>query len=197
MKKIYIVLAHTGTMLSRIIKIKTGAEYTHVSIALDEDLNRMYSFGRKYSYIAFIGGFVKEGAHFGTFKRFYNTEISVLELSVSDEQYMKLNTIIKYIENHKDEYKFNILGMFLAGFNKRLKSEKTYYCAEFVNYVLKEIDVDVSNLPEIIKPESFKNLKNSKLIYKGLFRTYKLRNKNKEFIEYLNYIFNRKVGYEE
>ncbi len=38
MKKIYIVLAHTGTLLSRIIRIRTGAEYTHSSIALDEDL---------------------------------------------------------------------------------------------------------------------------------------------------------------
>ena len=50
MKKIYIVLAHTGTLLSRIIKMKTGAEYTHSSIALDENLDEMYSFGRKYSY---------------------------------------------------------------------------------------------------------------------------------------------------
>ena len=76
MKKVYIVLAHTGTILSRIIKIVTGAEYTHASIALDEDLDKMYSFGRKYSYIAFIGGFVKEGSNIGTFKRFYNTEIN-------------------------------------------------------------------------------------------------------------------------
>lgn len=59
MKKIYIVLAHTGTLLSRIIKIRTGAEYTHSSIALDEDLEQMYSFGRKYSYIAFYGRICK------------------------------------------------------------------------------------------------------------------------------------------
>ena len=71
MKKIYIVLAHTGTILSRIIKMRTGAEYTHSSIALDKNLEQMYSFGRKYSYIAFIGGFVREGASFGTYKRFY------------------------------------------------------------------------------------------------------------------------------
>ena len=90
MEKIYIVLAHTGTLLSRLIKMRTGAEYTHVSIALDENLKNMYSFGRKYSYIAFIGGFVREGANFGTFKRFYNTEISIYEVSVTEEQYKKV-----------------------------------------------------------------------------------------------------------
>ena len=42
MEKIYIVLAHTGTLLSRLIKMRTGAEYTHVSIALDENLKNMY-----------------------------------------------------------------------------------------------------------------------------------------------------------
>ena len=181
MKKIYIVLAHTGTLLSRIIKMKTGAEYTHSSIALDENLDEMYSFGRKYSYIAFIGGFVKEGASFGTYKRFYNTEISIFELNVTYEQYNKIQEIIEYVKLHKDEYKFNILGLFLAGFNRKRKQEKTYYCAEFVKKVLEKADVDVSNLPEVIKPENFINLKDAKLIYKGLLKEY---NKN-NYMEYL------------
>ena len=181
MKKIYIVLAHTGTLLSRIIRMKTGAEYTHSSIALDSDLNEMYSFGRKYSYIAFIGGFVKEGASFGTYKRFYNTEISLYELTITDEQYSKLKEIIEFIKMHKDEYRFNIIGLFLAGFNRKRKQEKTYYCAEFVKTVLDKSGVDVSNLPEVIKPENFKDLKDAKLIYKGLLKEY---NKN-NYMEYL------------
>lgn len=194
MKKIYIVLAHTGTILSRIIKIKTGAEYTHSSIALDEDLNKMYSFGRKYSYIAFIGGFVKEGAGFGTYKRFYNTEISVYELNITDKQYEKVCELIEYVKEHKDEYKFNVLGLFLAGFNMRRNIEKKYYCAEFIKILLDKSDIDVSNLPEVIKPEHFKGLKNSKLIYKGFLKNYKNRNKSREFIEYLNLINNRKIS---
>lgn len=177
MKKIYIVLAHTGTLLSRIIKIRTGAEYTHSSIALDEDLEQMYSFGRKYSYIAFIGGFVKEGASFGTYKRFYKTEISVFELPVTDEQYNKVCKRIDYIKEHKKEYRFNILGLFFAGFNKRLQFNKTYYCAEFVKKLLEVSDVDTSELPEVIKPEHFKMLSKAKLIYKGKLKKYKADNK--------------------
>lgn len=176
MRKIYIVLAHTGTLLSRVIKMKTGAEYTHASIALDEELKQMYSFGRKYTYIAFIGGFVREGADFGTFKRFYNTEISLYEVAVTDEQYNKVCETIDYVKQHKDEYRFNILGLFLAGFNKRRKQAKTYYCAEFVKAVLEKAEIDTEGLPDVIKPENFKNLKNSKLIYKGLLKSYKKTN---------------------
>lgn len=193
MKKIYIVLAHTGTILSRIIKTVTGAEYTHASIALDEDLEKMYSFGRKYTYIAFIGGFVKEGSSFGTFKRFYNTEISVYELEVTDEQYEKACERIEYVKLHKDEYKFNILGMALAGINKKVNREKTFYCAEFVKAVLEQSEIlKKGDLPKVIKPEHFKEVPNGKLIYKGLFKTYKNRAKNREFIEYLNFLFAKK-----
>lgn len=192
MKKLYIVLAHTGTILSRIIKIVTGAEYTHASIALDEDLEKMYSFGRKYTYIAFIGGFVKEGCSFGTFKRFYNTEISVYELEVTDEQYELACQRIEYVKVHKDEYRFNILGLALAGINKKVSREKTYYCAEFVKTLLEKSNISTEGLPKVIKPEHFKELKGGKLIYKGLFKTYKNRVKNREFIEYLNFLFAKK-----
>ena len=177
MKKIYIVLAHTGTLLSRIIKIRTGAEYTHSSIALDENLEQMYSFGRKYSYIAFIGGFVKEGASFGTYKRFYKTEISVFEILVTDEQYNKISEKIEYIKEHKKEYRFNILGLLGAGFNKKLQFNKTYYCAEFVKKLLEFAEIDTSELPEIIKPEHFKNLSSANLIYKGKLKKYRADNK--------------------
>lgn len=36
MKKIYIILTHTGTILSKIIKEFTKDEFSHVSIALDK-----------------------------------------------------------------------------------------------------------------------------------------------------------------
>ncbi len=178
MKNIYIVLAHTGTLLSRIIKIRTGAEYTHSSISLDEDLNEMYSFGRKWSYIAFIGGFVKEGISWGTYKRFYKTEVSILKIPVTDEQYDRISREIKYIKQHKNEYKFNVLGLFLAGFNKKLQLNKTYYCAEFVKKMLEVGLLDIHELPEVIKPENFKDLSYAKLIYKGKLKKYKKENNN-------------------
>ena len=37
MKKLYLILTHTGTALSTIIKYYTKDEFSHVSIALDSD----------------------------------------------------------------------------------------------------------------------------------------------------------------
>ena len=41
-KQLYIVISQTGTLLSRILKQITGAEYNHASISLSRDLERMY-----------------------------------------------------------------------------------------------------------------------------------------------------------
>lgn len=186
MKKVYIVLSQTGTLLSRLIRLKTGAEYAHSSIALDENLRKMYSFGRLYPYIAFIGGFVRESKYFGTFRRFKKTQVSIFEIDVTDKQYEEISNNINFIKYNKKNYRFNILGLFLAGINKKNDRENTFYCAEFVKYILTKSGVDVSYLPDVIKPEDFKKLENATLIYKGYLKEYPTEKIN--IIDYLKTI---------
>ena len=89
-KHVYIVVSQTGTLLSRLLKLVTKAEYNHASISLVPDLDTMYSFGRKNPYNPFLAGFVTESARFGTFKRFSQTRIMVLDIAVSEEQYQAI-----------------------------------------------------------------------------------------------------------
>lgn len=177
MKKIYIILTHTGTTLSKIIKKYTKDEFSHVSIALDVKLENMYSFGRLKPYNPFIGGFVHEYINKGTYKRFYNTKAKMYSLEVDELQYDKLKRIINdiEIENEKERYKFNILGLLAVGFNKKISIKRSFYCAEFVKYVMEKSGINI-NLPDIIKPEDFKKIDGLKLIYDGLLRKYKYKN---------------------
>ena len=176
MKKIYLVLTHTGTILSRIIQTYTGNEYSHVSIALDEDLKEIYSFGRLYPNIAFLGGFVHESLTSGTFKKFYRTKALVKELEVTAVQYQKLCEVIETIKEKQDLYGFNVLGLFMVSINRKRYTVNKFYCAEFVKFALEEADIDTSFLPEIIKPEDFKNFKGTSDIYKGLLSEYRQSN---------------------
>ena len=171
MKKIYIVITHTGTTLSKIIKSYTKDEFSHVSIALDNELQEMYSFGRLHPYNPFWGGFVHEYIDKGTYKRFYKTKAKVYSYEVTEEQYEKLKNNIKQIEINKEDYKFNIIGLFAVGFHKKIGKEKSFYCAEFVKYVIEKANINME-LPTIIKPEDFKNLEGSQEIYNGLLRKY-------------------------
>lgn len=172
MKTIYIILTNSGTMLSKIIRVYTKNTYTHVSIALQENPNEFYSFGRLNPYNAFWGGFVKESKYVGTFKRFCNAITAIYAMSVTNEQYEIIKNEINTFKSHKNEYRFNTLGLFLVPLKKQIKRYNTFYCAEFVRYVLKRARTDIQNLPVIIKPQDFSKLKNVKLVYKGYLREY-------------------------
>lgn len=171
MKKIYIILTHTGTALSKLIKEYTKDEFSHVSIALDIELKEMYSFGRLNPYNPFFGGFVHEYIDKGTFKRFYKTRAKVYSLEITEQQYEAIKNNIEQIKNNKENYKFNIIGLFAAGFHKKIEKEKSFYCAEFVKYVMEKADIK-TDLPDIVKPEDFKNIKELQEIYVGLLRKY-------------------------
>lgn len=172
MKKIYIVLTHTGTMLSTGIKIFTGNMYTHASISLDQNMEEMYSFGRLNPYNPFIGGFVKEGINIGTFKRFKNTKTEIYSLEITEEEYKKLEEIILKFEENKDAYKFNFIGLILAGLNKKYKRENKYYCSQFVREIMEQSEIKIEGISKVIKPEDFRKLQSLQLEYCGLLRIY-------------------------
>ena len=172
MKNIYIVLTQTGTLLSRLIKGYTGCEYAHVSISLDKNLDEMYSFGRLNPYNPFWGGFIHERVNSGTFKRFKNTIAGIVELEVTDEQYNNLRNIIKKMEERINPYRFNILGLILVGFNIKYEMEDHFYCAEFLKYLFEECNIE-NNLPRLVAPDDFKNIKGIKYIYKGKLSEYR------------------------
>lgn len=171
MKKVYLVLTFTGTILSKIIKYYTKEEYAHVSISLDEDLNEMYSFGRLFPYIAFIGGFVHEKVDEGTFKRFKNTQAKICTIEVTDEQYEKLRELIYRFKVNKGLYRFNTIGLAAVVLKKKIKRDNYFYCAEFVKYALEETGI-TKGLPEIIRPQNFGEIENIEICYKGSLREY-------------------------
>lgn len=171
MKSIYLVMSQTGSMLSRTIKLISRKNYNHISISLSEDLNYMYSFGRRKAYNPFIGRFVIEGVDMGAFLRFKDTVCRVIKVDVTDSQYeMLCSNIYDMIEN-KDAYKYNFLGLLLAAFNVRVTFDNKFYCSEFVKYIMEKSDIDVSVLPEIPHPTDFMRLDND-VLYEGLLHDY-------------------------
>lgn len=169
---IYIVLTYTGTILSKIIKLYTRKEFSHVSIALDKNLDEMYSFGRLNPYNPFSGGFVHEGINIGTFKRFKNTKSAIYSLTLTEEQYRNIIMIINKMKKQHKLYKFNRLGLFAIAFHYKYTKKNRFYCAEFVKYVLDNAGVELS-IPELVKPMDFKTIEKISLEYQGMLRDYK------------------------
>lgn len=175
-ERIYIVISQTGTLLSRILKHITGADYNHASLGLSSDLSIMYSFGRKNPYNPFLGGFVIESPHYGTFKRFSNTKALVLALDIDADKYELIKNMLEKMVDNKKEYRYNYLGLWLAAINQVYKSEKRYYCSEFVRDVLQKYGIKGAEaLTDIVKPIDFLTLPDITQVYSGRLQDYSVQ----------------------
>lgn len=176
LKQVYIVISQTGTVLSRILKLITGAEYNHASISLSDDLSVMYSFGRRNPYNPFWAGFVTESVHFGTFKRFRETKVTVLAVDVNLKKYEAMRSFIDTMLITKDDYSYNYLGLWLAAFNICFKRQNRYYCSEFVREVLLKYHIKGSKqLSGIVHPMNFLNMPYARTVYCGKLKDYSIR----------------------
>lgn len=172
-KQLYIVITQTGTLLSRILRYITGAEYNHASISLSKDLEKMYSFGRRYPYNPFWGGFVMESPRTGTFKRFSDTRAIVLSVTVSEEQHAELRNMLEDMWKRRKKYRYNFAGLCLAYFHITWKRENYYYCSEFVGELLIKCRIDGAEClhSSVIQPIHFLRLPHTPL-YCGKLREY-------------------------
>jgi hypothetical protein len=175
-RQVYIVISQTGTVLSRILKRITGAEYNHASISLSGDLRTMYSFGRMNPYNPFWGGFVMESPYSGTFRRFSETKAVVLVVDIREEQYRALSRTLEEMWAKRRLYRYNFIGIVLAYFQIKRKRANCFYCSEFVGEILLQGGVDgMEQLAStIVQPIHFLSLPHTQ-VYSGKLREYVYR----------------------
>ncbi len=172
-KAIYILLTDTGTWFSRAIKLYTGAPYNHASIALDEELNELYSFGRKVYTNPFSAGFVQEHIDRGVFFHQKNTRCALYKMKIKQEQYNLLKQNISQFKSFSSQYRYNLLGIFAMAVNMELKRSNAYTCSQFVATVLERSGIALPGKPpELMRPDDFPKMPNLELIYEGKLHDY-------------------------
>lgn len=172
-QRLFIIISQTGTLLSNILRLITGAKYNHVSIGLYDDLDKMYSFGRLNPYNPFHGGFVIESPHSGTFKRFKNTDVIVLSLDVGYEKHGEIFDFVEDMCSHRKKYHYNYFGLIFASLHIVVRRRNRYYCSEFVRDILRKFNIEGSyEMNSIVLPIDFLNLPFANIIYEGKLRDY-------------------------
>lgn len=169
-RMLYFLFTDTGTNLSRAINFFTRASLNHVSIAFDQELSQVYSFGRKSPRNPFIGGFVKEDIR-GEFLRHSNC--AVYALKATDEQCAIILENIKKIEAKKDDYRYNFIGLLGILFRIEIERRHAYFCSQFVATVMD--DTNLLQLPKpycFVTPSDIRNQPDMQLIFKGILEDY-------------------------
>lgn len=182
-KKIFIAVSQTGTILSRIVKLVTRDKYNHVSISLTETLEDLYSFGRRHPYNPFWAGFVKESPTGGTFGRFKKTDAMILEREVDALVYDEIKLELLRMYENRNYYKYNYIGLLAGFFGKNVRMKRRFYCSEFVQYILQKHNIGLRlGSRELVCPNDFVHLPDSRVIYEGKLRDYSV-NKASETIK--------------
>ena len=170
-KVVYIVLSMSGTRFSRFLRLFSRLEFTHASLSFEEDLNTLYSFGRKKVRMPWIAGFTIEHPNTGIFG-LYDADCEILELKLSEEDYNSLRNYCDLVLKNKDFYRYNFTGLLYTYFNRPKKLRRKYTCTQFVAATLNrgahiEFDKDVS----LVLPSDYYKLP-CKSVYKGKLHSF-------------------------
>lgn len=172
-RNIYILLTDTGTWFSRLIKFYTKAPYNHASISLDDNLEELYSFGRKVYYNPLSAGFIKEDLNQGVFLYKKNTKCILYKIAISENQYEEIFQEIDQFKCSPQHYRYNLLGVMGIALNKRIVRENAFTCSQFVASVLTASGIYAfEKYTELITPEDITKIPQLQFIYEGKLSDY-------------------------
>ena len=174
MKDIFIIQMHTGTLPSIMIKLFTKYKYSHVLLATNNSFDKMYSFGRKTIFNPFNAGFVIENIDGEFFKHFSKTVCRIYKISIIEEKYNKVVSLLNQFENNINDYKYDIIGLFLKTMSIPIKRKKHYVCTQFVAEILENAHIcEFRKSSLLVRPQDFEKINNSNIIYTGYLNQYK------------------------
>lgn len=126
MKKVSILLTEYSDHFSRLIYYITGRGYTHVSLGLEEDDDRFYSFNFK--------GFCVETTE--KHRRRGVKKSVCYRIDVTDESYRKLKDTVQFFEQNCRDYHYTRAGVLFAVLHMPFQRDKHYFCSQFVAELL-------------------------------------------------------------
>lgn len=77
------------------------------------------------------------------------------------------------IKRKRNIYKFNRIGLFVVAVNYKYRKDNYFYCAEFVKYLFDSAGIK-NDIPELVKPMDFEDVKKLRLVYEGMLSEYKV-----------------------
>lgn len=163
MKTLYIFLTRSGTLLSNLVYSLTGAQYTHISLAFDEDLSTLYSSTRKNGYTMFPAGPSREYLNRGVFLM-----RALYALEVTDEAYTRAKRRTQHMMHHGELYRFNSLGLLLCWMHIRWQRRRHYFCSQFVSEVLQKSGaLELPKPSTLMHPSDYAELPELRCLYRG------------------------------
>lgn len=156
---VYIMLVHSGTTVSNVIKAVSHSEFSHASISFDSSMDQMYSFARKDPRNPFIGGFRFESIG----KGFYDQKeipYAVYMVPCTESQIKKMKKRLSFFEKSATKFKFDFTGLIKNYLGIVDNPEYRWFCSRFVADILNAgapKNKPYVEEPSLQDPDDFKN----------------------------------------
>lgn len=165
-KNLYIVISSTYTYFGRTIRTFGRIRYNHASIALDEGLNEIYSFGRQKHTALLTGKLVRENITRFTLNKTSHVDVTVFKIPVSEEKYNEIVDTIHTVYNDR-EYLYNLFSVLTYPLTKGLSVYKAFTCIEFIMYLLTKTGMDFDKPLYVYKPDDLLEMFKDNILYQG------------------------------
>jgi hypothetical protein len=168
MKQVYVLLARTETVTSRLVHMFTHGTYTHASLALTPKTDSFYSYARRRLYNFLIGGVIREDVHTFVFARFPDCNCALFELDVSDEDYERIKAQVDLCLDNYDKATYSFIGAALMRLGIIWRRKLKFTCSQFVAVCLSRAEgVTLPKDPYLMLPHDFVNIQGIRKIYDG------------------------------
>ena len=190
---VYLVLLSSTTAFGKVIKKYTKSVYSHSGISFDHKLDKIYSYNAD-------NGHIRGGLSFENLNG-YDPDSSILVnvIFLKKKDILRLKTKLDYYIANYNKTHYSFKNIFNIVTNKVEDSDLNLICSQFVDKLLKFINIDITHKPSnLVTPKDFLNTKSKKIytVYKGRTKEYnylkidkkmnKLKNTAKVFKEYFS-----------
>jgi hypothetical protein len=169
---VYLMISRTPTRFGSVLRRVGHIQYNHAAIALDRELNELYSFARLQHSAFLVGGLVQETVGRYTLGGQVPVEIVLFRLPVSEQQYDWVEQTIARIRADHD-YQYNLFSVISYPLTKGFSTYKAYSCIEFVMYLLSNIGIQTDRPLHCYKPDDLLALLPHRIAYQGELTEYK------------------------
>lgn len=125
-----IIFSRNNTFIGKFVRFFSKFKYSHVSLALDCDFTKIYSFSRYYNWFCIPGGFTCKNI----IDCINDTTGEIITIEITENDYKNILSFLHYLEKTKPKYSY--LGIILLYCGKGYIDNDKYICCTFISKIL-------------------------------------------------------------
>lgn len=164
LKPVYIILTYAATTFGKVITAWQHTKFSHAGLSFKSNMEKVYTFNMRTEVDESGKKVVKQGAYIENLDDYYNpsdnndADICVMAMFVPKDTYTKMQENVENIFKSVDKTRYNIGNVINVVINRAVdtKDPMRMICSQFVDYILKSVDIDISyKSSNITTPKDF------------------------------------------